>query len=72
MERSDTPNPAFGRPGIEPRWTSGAKDAVGTALSAGSHVWFSVARGILTEIYWPTIDRPQVRDLQFLITDGET
>jgi len=35
-------------------------------------VWFSLARGILTEIYYPTIDRPQIRDAQFLISDGES
>src|SRR5207253_1912950 len=29
-------------------------------------------RGDLNEIYYPTIDRPQVRDLQYLVTDGET
>lgn len=28
--------------------------------------------GILNEIYYPTIDRPQIRDMQFLITDGQT
>jgi GH15 family glucan-1,4-alpha-glucosidase len=28
--------------------------------------------GILNEVYYPTIDRPQIRDLQYLITDGET
>jgi glucoamylase len=44
---------------------------VGTARSAASHVWFTVGQGILNEIYWPTIDRPQIRDLQFLVTDGE-
>ena len=27
---------------------------------------------MINEIYFPTIDPPQVRDLQFLITDGET
>jgi glucoamylase len=27
--------------------------------------------GILTEVYYPTVDRPQLRDLQYLITDGE-
>jgi len=27
---------------------------------------------VLNEIYFPTIDQPQVRDLQYLITDGET
>ena len=28
--------------------------------------------GVLTEIYYPTVDRPQVRDFQYLITDGST
>lgn len=64
--------PAPGGPGIEPRWTRAAKDAVGTAHSSASHVWFTIARGVLTEVYWPTLDRPQLRDLQFLVTDGET
>ncbi|MGI9611039.1 MAG: glycoside hydrolase family 15 protein, partial [Acidimicrobiia bacterium] len=65
-------NPAPGGPGIEPRWTRAAKDAVGTSHSSASHVWFTIARGVLTEVYWPTLDRPQVRDLQFLVGDGET
>src|SRR5262245_18188686 len=63
---------APGGPGIEPRWTAGAKDAVGTAYSASSHLWFTVTRGVITEVYYPTIDTPQVRDVQFLITDGES
>ena len=63
---------AFGGPGIAPRWTRGAKDAVGTAYSSSSRVWFTASAGILNEIYYPTIDRPQVRDLQFLVTDGRT
>jgi glucoamylase len=63
---------AFGAPGVEPRWTSSAKDLVGTAYSASSRVWFTVSHGILNEIYYPTIDRPQTRDMEFLLTDGET
>ncbi|MFI5202401.1 MAG: glycoside hydrolase family 15 protein [Candidatus Kapaibacterium sp.] len=63
---------AFGWPGIEPRWTAGSKDGVGTAYADVSKVWFTLWRGILTEIYWPSVDSPQTRDLQFLITDGET
>ena len=63
---------AFGAPGIAPRWTQSAKDAIGTAYSAGSTVWFTVSAGILNEVYYPTIDRPQIRDLQYLVTDGET
>lgn len=63
---------APGWPGIEPRWTRGNKDGVGTAYSDGSEMWFTLWRGIITEVYYPTIDRPQLRDLQFLLTDGET
>ncbi len=65
-------NPAPGAPGIEPRWTAGAKDAVGTAYSVSNRLWYTLANGINTEIYYPTIDMPQVRDLQFMVSDGET
>ena len=63
---------AFGKPGIEPRWTRGDKDAIGTAYSASSRLWFTLAAGIVNEVYFPTIDRPQVRDFQYLITDGDS
>jgi glucoamylase len=67
----DSPK-AFGGPGIAPRWTRSAKDIVGTAYSSVSHVWFTLSKGVLNEVYYPTIDQPQVRDLQFLISDGES
>jgi glucoamylase len=63
---------AFGAPGIEPRWTSSAKDGVGTAYHSSSRVWFTLSHGIINEIYFPFVDTPNTRDLQFLITDGET
>ena len=63
---------AFGQPGIEPRWTHADKDGVGTAYSTSSCVWFTLWNGIVTEIYYPTIDRPQVRDLQYVVTDGNS
>lgn len=63
---------AWGGPGIEPRWTRSDKDGVATAYSTSSLVWFTVSKGILNEVYYPTIDQPQTRDLQYLITDGET
>jgi glucoamylase len=68
----DDNGPAFGSPGVEPRWTSSKKDAVSTAYSASSRVWFTVSHGTLNEIYYPTIDRPQTRDMELLFTDGET
>lgn len=72
MSETSQPDQAFGRPGIEPRWTRSAKDAVGTAYAASSKVWFTTSAGVLNEVYYPTIDRPQIRDLLLLITDGET
>ena len=63
---------ATGAPGIPPRWTRSAKDVVGTAYSSVSRVWFTLSKGVLNEVYYPTIDQPQVRDLQFLVSDGKT
>jgi glucoamylase len=68
----DDDGPAFGAPGVEPRWTSSKKDAVTTAYSASSRIWFTISHGTLNEIYYPTIDRPQTRDMELLFTDGET
>ncbi len=64
--------PATGGPGIGPRWTRGAKDAVGTAYSVAASTWFTFSAGVIDEVYYPTIDRPQIRDLQFLVTDGKS
>jgi glucoamylase len=72
MDMETNPRHAFGAPGIEPRWTRSDKQAVGTAYSSSSRIWFTLAAGIVSEVYYPTIDRPQIRDLQFLITDGKT
>jgi glucoamylase len=63
---------AFGKPGIEPRWTHSNKTGVGTAYSSSSHLWYTLWDGIVTEVYYPTVDRPQLRDLQYLVTDGAT
>lgn len=62
---------AFGSPGKEPRWAHSSKDGVGTAYSTGGRVWFTIWRGILTEAFYPTVDRPQMRELEFLFSDGD-
>jgi len=64
--------PAPGGPGLLPNWTGSAKDAVGTSAGTASRVWFTIAGGVVTEVYSPTVDRPQIRDLQYLATDGDT
>src|SRR5580658_10092953 len=61
---------APGRPGIPARWTSSAKDGVGTALSERSRVWFTISHGILNEVYYPRVDQACVRDLGLIVTDG--
>jgi glucoamylase len=72
MARIRGDNHAFGWPGLEPRWTHGDKDGIGTAYSAASRIWFTVWNGIVTEVYYPTVDMPQMRDVQLLFTDGQS
>ena len=61
---------APGAPGIPPTWTSSAKDIVGCALGH-SRLWFTVGFGIINEVYYPRVDIPQIRDLGFIVADGE-
>lgn len=61
---------AFGAPGIGPTWSSSRKDLVGCALGR-SRIWFTTGCGIVNEVYWPHIDRPQIRDLGFIVADGK-
>jgi len=63
---------AFGAPGIEPRWISSAKEGIGTSYHTNCKTWFTLSHGVINEIYYPTVDQPNTRDFQFLITDGKT
>jgi glucoamylase len=51
-----------------PTWASARKDMVGASLGS-SRLWFTVAEGIVTEVYYPRIDIPQIKDLGFIIAD---
>jgi glucoamylase len=42
---------------------------VGCALGR-SRVWFTTGFGILNEVYYPRVDSPQIRDLGFVVADG--
>ncbi|MDT4951758.1 MAG: hypothetical protein QOJ37_4353, partial [Pseudonocardiales bacterium] len=61
---------APGAPGSLSRFDLARKDCVGTARSASSKVWFTVAGGVLSDVYEPTIDNTNVQSLQFVVTDG--
>jgi glucoamylase len=63
---------AFGAPGIAPRWASSAKEGLGTSASGSCRLWFTLSHGIVNEIYYPTVDQPNTRDFEFLISDDET
>ncbi len=59
-------------PGGAASWTTGNKLAVGTSASTDSKVWFTVAKGIDSEIFYPRLDVPNMQDMQYVITDGST
>ncbi len=56
-----------GAPGVPPRWTSSRKSGVGTAIGGDSPLWFTIAHGILNELYFPTMDHANTRDAEFLV-----
>ncbi len=61
------PSPA--QNGVDARWESAGKQAIGTALSLQSKVWFTLQGGSLTEVFYPTVDNANVQSLQFAVVD---
>ena len=62
-------------PDYDAHWLTAAKNGFGTATTLDSKVWFTLANGVLTEVFYPTVDMPNVQSLQLLIktnTDVET
>jgi len=53
-------------------WTTGDKDAIGTAHSRQSNVWFTAVHGTLADVMYPTVDVDNLRQLGFLVTDGSS
>ena len=64
--------PAPGGPGTLSHFDLARKDCLGTARNRTSNVWFTVAGGVLSDVYYPTIDTTNVETLQFMVTDGST
>jgi glucoamylase len=63
---------APGAPGAASYFDLARKDCVGTAADRGSKVWYTVAGGVLSDVYEPTIDNTDVSTLQYVVTDGST
>ncbi len=62
------PRVAPGAPGAKVTWAPADKHGFGTSTSTASKVWFTLEAGELTEVYYPRLDTPSYRDLQFVIT----
>src|SRR3954453_3379041 len=61
---------APGAPGASANWTTGNKQGLGTSVGTDSKVWYTLSDGALSEVYFPSGDRANVRSLEFAVTDG--
>src|SRR5215475_6777713 len=64
--------PAPGGPGSLSHFDLARKDCLGTARNTTSKIWYTVAGGVLSDVYAPTIDTTNVETMQYLVTDGST
>ncbi len=64
--------PAPGAPGALSHFDLARKDCVGTARNTTSRVWYTVANGVLSDVYEPNVDTTNVETMQFIVTDGAT
>ncbi len=77
-----TVSAAPGAPGAEPYWAYAGKTGIGTsfeqyqngqynnnaATGEVSKVWFSIAKGMITETMFGLIHQAQIKDMQFVVT----
>jgi glucoamylase len=59
-------------PGATSYLDLGRKDCLGTAPNATSKVWYTVADGMLSDVYYPTTDNTDNNTVQYIVTDGHT
>ncbi len=65
-------SPASDGPGALSHFDLSRKDCLGTARNTTSKVWFTVANGVLSDVYYPTADNTNVETMQYIVTDGST
>lgn len=63
-----TASQASGAPGSASYYDEARKDCVGTAGDTASKAWFTVANGVLSDVYAPTIDNTDVKSLEPIVT----
>src|SRR3954447_1697886 len=72
LSSSATAQTAPGAPGETATWTPADKDGFGTSTTTASKVWHTLEHGRLTEVYYPDLNTPSVRTLDFAVSDGKT
>jgi glucoamylase len=63
---------APGGPGAASYLGVARKDCFGTARNRTSKVWFTVAGGVLSDVYYPSIESSNTKTVQYVVTDGRT
>ena len=63
---------APGAPGKDAQWATAGKQAVGTSANLESKVWFTLAQGVMTEVYYPDVTVANVHLLQFVVVNPKT
>ena len=71
-QAANPPTLAPGGPGALSHFDLARKDCLGTARNTTSKVWYTIAGGVLSDVYYPTIDTTNVETLQYIVTDGST
>ena len=69
---ADPVSAAAGGPGALSHFDLARKDCLGTARNTTSKIWYTVANGVLSDVYAPTIDTTNVETMQYVVTDGST
>ncbi len=67
---SEPPAGGVTRKGANADWLPANKTGFGTSYTTVSNVWFTLQNGRLSEVYYPRLDTPSVRNLDFIVTDG--
>ena len=58
-------------PGAQSFLDVARKDCFGTARNTTSKVWFTVAGGVLSDVFSPNIEATNVNTVQYIVTDGQ-
>src|SRR2546421_10604701 len=61
---------APGGPGAPPMWGTGRKMAFGAAPGSRSKVWYTLADGTLSEVFFPFLDHVALHELRFFVSAG--